>query len=114
MVIMVCGYRVIEGTNKRLYLVDKRQVAKYDNYHDFGFDIYNPKNWKTFLQAYKTEDGKGLPTKYNDEDVVYHVFMFGVPKGFPRAKPGSSVYNLFPGIKETGDGLNPAVHGHIK
>lgn len=101
MAICIASYKVIPVSAGKAP-IDKKILQTYDNYHDFGFDIYDHENWRSFLRKY-TIDGKLLPRKdSNGFRIAYHVYFFGMPKDFPKHAPQGSYYNLFPGYKDDG------------
>jgi len=115
MAVCVQSMIVIHGKNtkKVLATVDRKIFTKFDNYHDFGFDVYEPKNWLNFLRTMKI-NGKLLPRKTEDNfRVAYRVYFFGMPKSFPKHTPLGSYYNLFPGYAENGESKYPSIYGYL-
>lgn len=72
-------------------------IGEYNNYHDFGFDVYNADNWKKFLQDFEDSKGRKLPRRYEGNvRVVYNVVMFGVPKELRDKKTRGAIRRFFP------------------
>jgi len=115
MAICIQSMIVIKGKNtgKVLATADRKIFKKFDNYHDFGFDVYDPKNWRKFLNNMKF-NGKLLPRKNADDfKIAYRVYFFGMPKGFPKHTAKGNYYNLFPGYAESGESLRPSHSGFL-
>lgn len=113
MVICLASMKCLDDGNGKKVLMDRKVIETFDNYHDFGFDIYQPDNWKPYLKKYR-KDGKLLPRKDNvGNRIVYHVYFFGIPKGFPRHDYRGSYYNLFPGYNSDGTKRYLKNHGFI-
>lgn len=115
MVICIQSMVVIRGknTNRILGSIDKKIFVKFDNYHDFGFDVYQPKNWWNFLRTMKF-NGKLLPRKTEDDfRIVYRVYFWGIPKDFPRHTAKGSYFSLFPGYTENGETISPLELGYL-
>lgn len=114
MTICIVGYRVIIGAENRKIPTDTRRIANFDNYHDFGFDIFKAENWKNFLKNYKLDDGRKLPRKTKEGDkVAYKVYVWGKPKEWVCMNTRGSYLNLFPAYDEYGDARKVTDYGYI-
>lgn len=87
---------------------------KFKNDYLFGFDIYDPKNWKEFLHNYRLEvSGQKLPrVSPQGREIRYDVYIWGRMKN----KNGGyfkSCTSLFPGYDKEGKKLHPMKYGVI-
>jgi len=104
--IIVRSFKVVYDKGNNPVLIQQKIINKYQNDHDFGFNIANPVAWRTWLAAYKTKSGKLLPhqSKYGDP-IIYEVYIWGKPKNYAELfgeqfKLRNNI-NLFPGYDES-------------
>lgn len=97
MVICLKAYKKLNAGD-RYVPFDGKVLMKWPNDYDFGFNIFNPSNWKPYLERFEFGSGERLPRRTKHRiPLVYHVYVFGRSKGMPIAKPRSSIYSLYPG-----------------
>lgn len=106
MVICIVGHRVLNDK----YLQKRKLLAKYENDHDFGFNIGDAAQWYRYLQNHKSEFP---PRTGAGEPIAYRVYQIGRPKHLPQAEKGG-IYTLFPGKDiKTGEKLYLTTHGRL-
>lgn len=90
--------RIIEPGKRMRYGV----ILTYPNTHNFGFDVYNPENWKLFLKNYRFKDGSQIPRKTEDGKKIYlDVYIWGGKFMFQgKQKTYLSLYNEYIKPKE--------------
>lgn len=90
-------------------LSTRKVVEQFPVDHDFGFDIFDPYQWRIYLRNYITPKGKPLPVRSKQGDkIVYSVYIIGMTeqmKMYVFEKDGGYAkgfyYMLFPGYAET-------------
>ena len=103
--IILRRYRVMMSPTGKRRLVNPKIIAKWENGHTFGFDIFKPAKWLLFLQKHKNDDGKPLSRISPDkEEVAYEVYVWGVPlrmkEHFGKIGINDGHVNLFPGYQK--------------
>lgn len=110
--ILIRAFKQYHG--KRTQAIDQRIIMKFENEHDFNFDIYKPENWKRWLSKYKDKKGNLLPRKDKDGmKIVYNVYVFGVPEWFEMKPISGSYLSLFPGYDKFGTHKKIAENGEL-
>lgn len=104
MTICITMHKVVEGK----YPVKTKRVAKFDNEHEFSFNIGDPKQWFIYLSK-----RKDLPVKTDDgHPVAYRVYIWGAIKGMKVPGQGSGT-TLFPGKDAAGKRLPVSKYGQL-
>lgn len=102
------GYHRIQ--KKKIYYVWSNEEAE-----SLPFDILSNKAWKNYLRKFKLPNGKLLPRKSDQGEIIaYVVFFYGVPKwakDLPNTKGG--YLNLFPGKDKYGNKLYVWKYGRL-
>lgn len=97
--------KLVYDKSGKSHLVDRKRLMKIPVTFDFGFNIYEPDNWKVWLSGYTDKSGKKLPrfTKHGDE-IGYIVRVIGVTKEMKSdlgiGKVRRPIFDLFPGYSD--------------
>jgi hypothetical protein len=107
----------VKGVN---HIVKKKRLLKLPKEYDFGFDIYEPNNWRVWLENYKDKNGKLLPRKTVDgEQIVYDIRLYGVTvkiRGELGITGRIGYLNLFPGYSDFDKRIfkKTEIHGRLR
>jgi hypothetical protein len=114
---LVCkSYKVLYDGCKNPVLSTPKIVTKWKNDYDFGFNIYEPKEWFKFLSQYKTKEGKFLPRYTSCGDpVVYYIYAWGSSSQM-RLMTGiqKAIIEFFPGFDKKTGKKRPNTAGMLK
>ena len=116
--IMLRAYRVTVSPKGKMRLLGNHILRKWDNFHDFGFDIFQEVNWLIFLKNYKKKDGSKVPRVTNDgEEIAYEIYIWGTPTWmkdyFNKSGINDGYHCLFPGY-EKGKKKDIAIYGVLQ
>lgn len=117
MINLVCWRLVTNRANKAI-LVHPTTIAQWKNEHDFGFDIFESRNWSKFLATHRV-NGKLLPTASKDGDPLrYEVYIWGSATWMREymvcGKHPFGYYSLYPAYDKDGKKLSTLKYGVVQ
>lgn len=116
--IILRAWRVVQNRAGKPILVHASYISKWKNNHDFGFDIFDVKNWARFLQTYRVNN-KLLPSVSKDGDPIrYEVYVWGSSSWMREfmvvGKHPFGFYSLFPSYDKNSQKRSLVKYGVIK
>ena len=112
----LCIKSTLNPNGKTHYIKVASKIWNKD--HDFGFDIFDPKKVKKFIESYTFNNVEGQIATEFGEPFAYRMYVKGRTKGMPfklgkNGKPAPFVH-LFPGYDKNGKSLEWYPHGCLQ